>query len=74
VAQTLVQMLQQCGDDLTRENVMNQATRLDAVQLPMLLPGIKLTTSPSDYFPIKQLQLVRFDGTRWVPFGDLIGQ
>jgi branched-chain amino acid transport system substrate-binding protein len=70
----MTHVLKQCGDDLTRESVMNQASRLNGVHLPMLLPGIKLTTSGSDYFPIKQLQLVRFDGSRWVPFGDLIGQ
>jgi branched-chain amino acid transport system substrate-binding protein len=73
-AEAMTHVLRQCVDDLTRENVMNQASRLDGVHLPMLLPGIKLTTSASDYFPIKQLQLVRFDGSRWVPFGDLISQ
>ena len=73
-AQALVHVLKQCGDDLSRENVMRQAAHLDGVQLPLLLPGIKLTTSPTEYFPIRQLQLVRFDGSRWTAFGDLTGQ
>ena len=68
-AMALVQVIKQCGDDLTRENVMRQATNLKGVQLPMLLPGITVNTGPNDYFPIKQLQLQRFDGTRWVRMG-----
>ena len=73
-AQAMVHVLAQCGNDLSRENVMRQATRLGGVPLPMLFPGIKLNTSPTEYFPIKQLQPVRFDGSRWVPFGDLMGK
>jgi hypothetical protein len=65
-AMAIVQVLKQCGDDLTRENVLRQATNLRAVQLPMLLPGITVNTSPTNYFPISQLQLTRFDGKRWV--------
>ncbi len=65
-AQALVQVLKQCRDDLTRENVMRQAANLKEVELPMLLPGIKLNTSPSDYTPIKQMKLRRFDGKTWV--------
>ena len=72
--QTLIQVLKQCGDDLTRENVMKQAASLRTFVLPMLLPGITVNTSPTDYRPIKQMQLIRFDGTRWVRFGDVIGQ
>ena len=72
-AMALVQVLKQCGDDLSRENVMRQAADLKAVSLPMLLPGITVNTSPSDYFPIKQLQLQRFDGTRWVRLGEATG-
>jgi branched-chain amino acid transport system substrate-binding protein len=74
VSQTLVQTLKQCGDDLTRENVMRQATNLRNLEIPVLLPGIKLNTSPTDYYPIEQLQLERFDGTRWVLFGELLGK
>jgi branched-chain amino acid transport system substrate-binding protein len=72
-AQLMVQILQQCGDDLTRDNVMKQATNLKDVRLPLLLPGIKVNTSSTDYFPIKQAQLERFNGTYWVRFGDLMG-
>ena len=70
-AQTLVQVLKQCGDDLTRENVMKQAASLD-FELPMLLPGIKITTGPKDHFPIEQMQLQQFDGAKWVRFGPVL--
>ena len=73
-AQAMIHVLAQCGDELTRENLMRQANRLDGLRLPMLLPGIALSTRPTDHFPIKQLQLVRFDGRRWVPFGGLVGR
>jgi branched-chain amino acid transport system substrate-binding protein len=72
VAQTLVQVLQQCGDDLTRENVMRQAANLKDLELPMLVPGIKINTSPTDYFPIEQMQMMRFNGERWENFGPVI--
>jgi ABC-type branched-subunit amino acid transport system substrate-binding protein len=71
-AGTLVQVLKQAGDDLSRENIMRQATNLRDLELPMLLPGIKVSTSPTDYYPVQQLQLVRFDGKRWVRFGDVV--
>jgi branched-chain amino acid transport system substrate-binding protein len=71
-AQTLVQLLKQCGDDLTRENVMRQAASIKNLELPMLLPGIRLNTSPTDFYPIEQMQLGRFDGKRWVLFGEVI--
>jgi branched-chain amino acid transport system substrate-binding protein len=74
VSQTLVQVLKQCGDDLTRENVMRQAANLKDVELPMLLPGIKLNTSATDFYPIEQAQLVRFDGKTWVRFGELMSR
>lgn len=73
-AQLLVKVLQQCGDDLTRENVMKQAASLANVELPMLLPGIRINTSATDYDPVKQLQLMRFDGKEWVRFGDIVGR
>ncbi len=69
-AEALVQVLKQCGDDLTRENVMRQAANLKDVELPMLLPGIRLNTSPTDYTPIKQMHLRRFDGKTWVRLAD----
>lgn len=68
-AQLLVEVLRRCGDDLTRENVMKQAASLKDVDLTMLLPGIKINTSPTDYQPIRQAQLQRFDGNRWVKVG-----
>jgi len=72
VAQTLVQVLKHAGNDLSRANVMKQAANLKDLSLPMLLPGIKINTSPTDFFPIEQEQLARYDGTRWVLFGELI--
>ncbi|HEX4987105.1 MAG TPA: ABC transporter substrate-binding protein [Burkholderiales bacterium] len=72
-AQLLVQVLKACGDDLTRENVMRQAASLKNVELPMLLPGIRLNTGATDFDPVKQLQLMRFDGTQWVRFGGVTG-
>lgn len=69
-AQLMVHVLEQCGNDLTRENVMRQATSLKDLELPMLLPGIKIKTGATDYLPIEQTQMVRFDGTRWVPFDE----
>lgn len=71
-AHTLLQVLRQCGNDLSRENVMRQAANLRNFRAPMLHNGILLNTSPSDYYPIEQLQMMRFDGRRWAPFGDLI--
>jgi branched-chain amino acid transport system substrate-binding protein len=70
-AQTLVQTLKQCGNDLSRENIMRQATNLD-MELPMLQPGIRVKTGPEDYYPLKQMRLVKFDGAAWVPFGEAI--
>ena len=72
LAQTLVHVLKQCGDELTRENVMRQAANLKNLELPMLLPGVKINTSPTDFYPIEQMQLQRFDGKQWILFGDLI--
>jgi branched-chain amino acid transport system substrate-binding protein len=69
IAETTSQVLKQCGDDLTRENVMKQAANLHGLELPMLLPGIVINTSPTDFAPIKQAQMRRFDGERYVPFG-----
>jgi branched-chain amino acid transport system substrate-binding protein len=71
-AQTLAQMLQQCGDDLTRDSVMRQAANLKNLELPMFLPGIKINTAPGDFYPIEQMQLARFDGKRWVLFGEVL--
>src|ERR1700746_852854 len=72
VAQTLVQVLKQCGDDLTRENIMKQAANLKNFSSNVMLPGIKINTSPTDYAPIGQLQLMRFKGEKWEMFGAVI--
>jgi branched-chain amino acid transport system substrate-binding protein len=71
-AQTLVEVLKMCGDNLTRENVMKQAASLHNMKLPLLLPGITLNTSPDDFDPIKQMQLQKFDGTTWKLFGEVV--
>jgi branched-chain amino acid transport system substrate-binding protein len=71
-AETLVQVLRQCGEDLSRENVMRQAAALETYQPSVLLPGIKISTGPSDFRPIKHLRLVQFDGRTWQPVGDVI--
>ncbi|MGH6681691.1 MAG: ABC transporter substrate-binding protein, partial [Bradyrhizobium sp.] len=71
VAQTLVQVLKQCGDDLTRANVMKQAASLKNFEPDTLLPGIKINTSPTDFAPIKQLQMMRFKGRKWQLFGPI---
>jgi branched-chain amino acid transport system substrate-binding protein len=72
VAQTLEQVLKQCGNDLTRANVMKQAASLKNVQIDTLLPGITISTGPNDFAPIEAVQLQRFDGKRWDLFGDVM--
>ncbi|HTT80605.1 MAG TPA: ABC transporter substrate-binding protein [Stellaceae bacterium] len=71
VAATLIQVFKQCGNELTRENVMKQAAHLN-LTVPMLLPGMRITTSPTDFAPVKQVQMGRFDGERWRLFGPLL--
>jgi branched-chain amino acid transport system substrate-binding protein len=71
-AKMLVRVLTQCGDDLSRENVMRQAANLKDFELPMLLPGIKINTSPDNYLPLRQTHLVRFNGASWELFGDVM--
>ena len=72
VARTLVQVLQQCGDDLTRANIMKQAANLKDFEPGTLLPGIKVNTSPTDFYPIEQVQLQRFKGETWELFGPML--
>ncbi len=72
IAATTVQVLTQCGDELTRENVMKQAANLHDFTVPLLLPGVKIDTGPSDFAPIKQVQMARFDGERWKLFGPIL--
>ena len=71
-AQLLVHTLKMCGDTLTHDNVMQQATHFTNVDLDLLLPGISVTTTPTDYRVNKQFQMIRFDGERWTPFGSVI--
>jgi len=73
-AQTLVQVLKQCGDNLTHENVMKQAANLKNFESGILLPGIKINTSATDFAPIESVQLARFDGKEWARFGEIIGK
>src|SRR6476646_7151469 len=71
IGYAVVQLLKQCGDNLTRENIMKQASHLD-MELQLLLPGVRLKTTPKDLRPIQQMRLVRFDGTRYVLFTDVL--
>ena len=72
VAQGLVQVLKQCGDNLTRENVMKQAASLKDFEPGGLLPGVKVNTSATDFAPISQLQLIKFKGETWERFGEIM--
>ena len=74
VSQTLHQVLKQCGNDFSRANVMKQAANLKGFRPELLLPGIRINTSPTDYAPIESEQLVRFDGKKWQRFGPIIGR
>jgi len=71
-AQTMVKVLQMCGDELTHENVMKQAASLKDFEPDTLLPGIKINTSADNFAPIEQLQMMRFKGRKWELFGDII--
>jgi hypothetical protein len=72
VSQTVVEVLKRCGDELTRANIMKQAASLHGVALDILLPGIEINTSPTDFYPIEQMQLVQFDGASWQLIGNVI--
>jgi branched-chain amino acid transport system substrate-binding protein len=65
-------VLTKCGDELTRVNLMKQAASMKDFAAPLLLPGIKINTSPTDFYPIQSLCLARFDGETWKLFGDVI--
>jgi branched-chain amino acid transport system substrate-binding protein len=71
-AQTMAKVLEMCGDNLTRENIMKQAASLKDFAPDTLLPGIKITTTATDFAPIEQLQMMRFKGEKWELFGDII--
>ena len=72
IAETLLQVLKQCGDDLSRENIMRQAASLKNYQNPVALPGVVINTGPNDFRPIEQMRLVQFDGNTWQPIGEVI--
>jgi branched-chain amino acid transport system substrate-binding protein len=74
VVHGLMQVLKQCGDDLTRENVMRQAANLKDLWVPLLLPGIKVNTSPTNFYPISSVRMARFEGDHWVLFGDTMSR
>jgi len=74
LAQLMLYVLERCGDNLTRDNVMYQAAHIHDAEFPLLLPGVKVNTSPTNYRAFNQLQLEKFDGKRWVPFGEIIGE
>jgi branched-chain amino acid transport system substrate-binding protein len=71
-ALTMLHVLKQCGEDFSRANLMKQAANIKDLVLPVLLPGIKVNTSPTNFHPIKAMQMIRWDGKTWVPFGDII--
>jgi branched-chain amino acid transport system substrate-binding protein len=68
----MAETLRRCGDELTRANIMKQATSFDKFRVPMLLPGITVSTGPADYYPIQAVQLARFKGQTWELFGDIL--
>ena len=72
VATTMIQVLRQCGQDFSRENIMRQAASLAPMDIATLLPGVKVATSPTNFHPIRHMQLQRWDGNAWVRFGNVI--
>ena len=72
VSETMRHCLEACGNNLTRENLMKQAASMKDLVVPILLPGIKINTSPTDFYPIQSVQLQRFDGETWRLFGDVL--
>jgi branched-chain amino acid transport system substrate-binding protein len=74
LAQGMLYFLQKAGDNLTRENIMNQAANMRDVEFPLLMPGIKVSTNPTDYRGFNQMQLIKFDGRQWVPFGEVVSE
>ena len=72
VSETMRHVLTECGDNLTRANLMKQAASMHDLVVPILLPGIKINTSPTDFYPIQSVQLARFDGETWQLFGEVL--
>jgi branched-chain amino acid transport system substrate-binding protein len=71
-AQMIVEVLKRCGDDLSRENLLRQATNIQGLQLPLFLPGVKINISPTSRIAWRQASMARFDGSKWVLFGDIL--
>jgi branched-chain amino acid transport system substrate-binding protein len=71
-ASTMVQALKQCGNDLSRERIMKEAANIKDFETPVFLPGVKVNTSPTNFYPIRQMQLERFTGTTWELFGEVL--
>ena len=71
-AQMIVEVLKRCGDDLSRENLLKQATNIHDLQLPLFLPGVKINISPTSRVAWRRASMARFDGTKWVLFGDIV--
>ena len=74
MASAVVEALKSCGAELTRERLLDRVSHMEEMAVPMLIPGITLNTTPTDYNAIKQMRLKRFDGTRWVPLGGIISE
>ena len=72
-AQMIVEVLKNCGDDLSRENLIRQATNIQGLQLPTFLPGVTINVTPSNRIGWRKARMARFDGTRWVLLDDVIG-
>ena len=72
VSSTMKDCLARCGDQLTRANLMKMAASMKNLEVPLLLPGIKINTSPTDFYPIQSIRLAQFDGEKWALFGDVI--
>ena len=72
VCKTMEHVLRRCGNDFSRENIMKQATNIQNLEVPTLLPGVRVSTSPTNYHPIRQMQLARWTGSTWERFGNVI--
>jgi len=70
----LVHVLKACGDELTRENVMRQAANIKDLEIPLMLPGIKVNTSPTNFYPISSLRMAKFEGEHWITFGETMAR
>jgi branched-chain amino acid transport system substrate-binding protein len=72
ISQMIMEVLKNCGDDLSREKLIKQATNINGLQLPLFIPGVKINISPTSRIAWRQAWMARFDGTKWVFFGDIV--